>query len=55
LGGLLSRNADHTLAKIGHTGDSTGKPLAFWCPPAGDLVPARAELVSSQHKKFFIP
>ena len=27
---LLARNADHSQAKIGHTGGSTGKPLAFW-------------------------
>jgi len=27
---LLSRTADRTQAKIGHTGGSTGQPLAFW-------------------------
>ncbi len=27
---LLADNADHSQAKIGHTGGSTGKPLAFW-------------------------
>jgi phenylacetate-CoA ligase len=27
---LLARNADPATAKIGHTGGSTGKPLAFW-------------------------
>jgi phenylacetate-CoA ligase len=27
---LLARTADHSQAKIGHTGGSTGKPLAFW-------------------------
>ena len=27
---LLARNADRSQVKIGHTGGSTGKPLAFW-------------------------
>ena len=27
---LLARTADRSQAKIGHTGGSTGKPLAFW-------------------------
>jgi len=27
---LLADNADRSQAKIGHTGGSTGKPLAFW-------------------------
>ena len=27
---LLSQTADRSQAKIGHTGGSTGKPLAFW-------------------------
>lgn len=27
---LLARDADRSQAKIGHTGGSTGKPLAFW-------------------------
>ena len=27
---LLSKQADRSQAKIGHTGGSTGKPLAFW-------------------------
>ncbi len=27
---LLARDADRALARIGHTGGSTGKPLAFW-------------------------
>ena len=27
---LLADTADHDQAKIGHTGGSTGKPLAFW-------------------------
>ncbi len=30
LDGLLARGADRSRAKIGHTGGSTGKPLAFW-------------------------
>ena len=30
LDGMLSRDADHTQAKVGHTGGSTGQPLAFW-------------------------
>ncbi len=27
---LLARNADRSRARLGHTGGSTGKPLAFW-------------------------
>lgn len=27
---LLARDADRSLVKLGHTGGSTGKPLAFW-------------------------
>ncbi len=27
---LLARDADRTQVKLGHTGGSTGKPLAFW-------------------------
>ena len=30
LDGLLARNADRSRAKVGHTGGSTGQPLAFW-------------------------
>lgn len=30
LDGLLARNADRSQAKVGHTGGSTGQPLAFW-------------------------
>jgi phenylacetate-CoA ligase len=30
LDAMLARDADRSRAKIGHTGGSTGKPLAFW-------------------------
>jgi phenylacetate-CoA ligase len=30
LGELLARDADRAQAKLGHTGGSTGQPLAFW-------------------------
>jgi phenylacetate-CoA ligase len=30
LDGLLARDADRAMVKLGHTGGSTGQPLAFW-------------------------